>query len=103
MKNNQNFKLNVPQPDVNIHNWWEEYPRLSSALFTNENSGRVLGEIQPFSEKMEGGLKPITGVSQMFDILGYTLNPPFSAPFLSVAIMFERKDDFSKIWFHFVR
>jgi len=101
LENHQQPKLRVAE--VNARNWWEEYPQLNSASFTYENSGNKLGESHPFAEKMDGGLKPIIGVSSMFEILGYTLNPPFSAPFQSVAIMFERKDDFSKLWFHYVR
>ncbi len=93
----------VNEYNTTRNNWWKIYPKLNSALFTHENSGRSLGELQPFSETMDGGLKPITGVSNMFTILGYTLDPPFAAPFPSVAIMFERNDDFSKIWFHYVR
>jgi len=108
MKELQNLKIPKTQalniPDVSARNyWWEEYPQLNSASFTYENAGKTLGESFPFGEKMDGGLKPIIGVSNMFEILGYTLNPPFTAPFGNVAIMFERKDDFTKMWFHYVR
>ena len=84
-------------------NWWEKYPKINSAKFTNENSGKFLGGMPPYGQSIAGELKKIVGVSSMFEIVGFTLNPPFQAPFPNVAIMFERKDDFSQIWFHYGR
>lgn len=81
--------------------WYENLPRLSSSEFTYENSGGKNGDAHPFSQSIDGSLKPINCISNLYNILGYTLNPPYGAPFEYVAIMFERKDDFSKVWFHY--
>ena len=82
-------------------NWWEIYPKLNSAKFTNENSGKMLGEPIPFGQTIDGPLRESREMSRTFEILGYTLNPPFPAPYPYVAILFMRKDDFSEVWFHY--
>jgi hypothetical protein len=83
--------------------WYEQYQQLNSALFTYQNSAKMMGEPYLFEIK-DGKLKAIRFIEQSaneYAILGYTLNPPVAAPYEYVAIMFENNKTFEKVWFHY--
>lgn len=101
---NKQMEVVVPKKAGFIRNeWWKIYPKLNSAKFTNENAGRITRDIQPYGQDTEGELRKINGVSHLFNILGYTLNPPFDPDYDAVSIMFERKSDFTKFWLHYCK
>jgi hypothetical protein len=94
------------EPDfskIENYKWYEQYPQLNSVLFTYQNSAKMMGEPYLFYFK-DGKLRPIRFIESAaneYEILGYTLNPPVTAPYDYVAIMFEHKLTFEKVWFHF--
>lgn len=87
--------------------WYEKYEKLDSVLFTWENSGQRLGDAPPYRSKRNKefdmvDIEGIYGTEAIYKILGYTENPPFHAKgYPSVSIMFERTDNFEKIWWHY--
>lgn len=83
--------------------WYEQYPQLNSALFTYQNSAKMMCEPYLYDIK-DSELQPIRFVeysANEYEILGYTLNPPIPARYEYVAIMFEHKKTFEKVWFHY--
>lgn len=86
--------------DLVRQGWYEQYPKLSSAMFTYENSGNK-ANLSPPGRRSIGG-DSIKLHFSTWTILGYTLNPPFAPSYEAVAIMFEYPD-FNKIWWHFLK
>lgn len=85
--------------------WYKKYKELNSSLFTMENCGRKLHR-PPYRSRRNSAFETINiegiyGTEKLFKILGYTENPPIMANYPCVAIMFERTDDFEKIWWHY--
>jgi len=88
--------------------WYEKYEKLTSALFTLENSGRKIGEAPPYHAKRNADydiedIEGLYGMNQVFKIVGYTLDPPFPVRYPAVAIMFEDQQTFEKIWWHYLK
>jgi hypothetical protein len=86
--------------------WYKKYPKLNSALFTFENSGKRSNDPPPYSLIERGGelidIKDKYSVSG-YKILGYTESPPFPAEgYLAIAVMFEN-GNFEKTWWHYPR
>lgn len=99
-----------PKETKKIKCWFHKYPKLSSALFTWENSGQKLNSIPPYSEIRDDDyavidIEPNKYVTCEYSILGYAIEPiPKIEPtYPAVAIMFEHKETFEKLWWHFRR
>jgi len=85
--------------------WYEKYEKLNPNIFTLENWGKGVS-IPPYRTRRNAEFNIIDiygehGLNQIYRILGFTLSPPVIANYPCVAIMFERTDDFEKIWWHY--
>jgi len=86
--------------------WYEKYKKLNSQFFQRENSGNSHALSPPFRYLQDSDwnildIKGIYGMETVYEIVGYTENPIYYANYPCVAIMFERKDDFERIWWHY--
>ena len=85
--------------------WYGIHEKLSSALFTHENSAR--GEAPPYQEICDGDFDTVRiqgfyGMAEIWKIVGYTESPPFPARgYEAVVIMFEDRKTFEKKWWHY--
>ena len=99
------------EPIIVENKWWEQYEELNSEFFTYENSARKLGYQEIYRLSDDYKLIPVKYCDDTYNILGYTLNPPFNrtgycildGPEKYVAIMFENTKTFKKVWFHFCK
>ena len=86
--------------------WWEDYPSLNSAKFTNRNSGNMQLEPCPYKVCYDRDKLEPTSFTEDWKPTGYTLNPPEADRWERVHLtkvigfMFE-KDNGEQAWFHF--
>lgn len=74
---------------------YEKYPKISSSKFNYENSCRSIGCRFPDFYKVH------EGVDNNWEIVGYTLNPPFDSNTKKpIGIMYENTKTFEKVWYH---
>jgi len=82
--------------------WYKQYKQLHSGLFTYANSARAL-RMPYYFTVINGKLERLKGSGDKYEIKGWCLNPPFqpSSNYPHVAIMFEHKETFETVWFHY--
>ena len=98
----QNPQLNIPV--VNARNWFEKYPELPNYQFSWDICGIHTGDTWPFGQHTSGeNHLEIYPIDKDWEPIGYCLETAIRPRPSMVAIMFENKKDFRKVWFHYVR
>ena len=87
--------------------WYEKFPKLPAEDFTHENSGARSDEPPPWKEIHDYnrgmiGIEGLYGTEKVWKPIGYTFDVPRpDCRHMTVAIMFENRGTFEKIWWHF--
>ena len=101
-----NLPTKLRNPTIIENKWWEQYEELNSCDFTHDNSARSLNFPEIYWLSDDYKLLPSKYFTGKFNILGYTLYPPFYNNRKEeeyIAIMFEDSKTFEKVWFHFCK